>query len=173
MRNLKIVVILTLILLFIPSLFAADLTSFWTIDLNGSEITQEIFANSELTMINVWATFCPPCLQEMPALAQLSKEYNSSEFQVIGIVTDVYHSNQNVFARNLQTANQIIARTGASYIHLLPSQDLHNLLLKDVQVVPETLFVDKNGKIVGKTYQGARNKAQWKNIIDSTIALVK
>jgi len=146
------------------------LTDFWTMDLNGNEITQAIFAPYKLTMVNVWATFCPPCLQEMPDLAELHKEYKDKGVNIIGIVTDVYHSNQQIFNRNLSTANLIIEKTGADYLHLLPSEDLVNARLKNVQAVPETFFVDSKGNFVGQTYVGARSKAVWKTVIENTLA---
>jgi len=164
--------VLLLLVLATSVIGAADLDAFWTLDLEGNEVTQEIFSPYRLTWVNVWATFCPPCLQEMPDLAALSDEYASKGVQILGVVTDVYHSNQQVFMNNLGTANAIIEKTGADYVHLLPSQDLHELRLKYVQVVPETFFVDSTGKIVGKTYYGAKNKAAWKSVIDSTLALL-
>ncbi|MDD2297848.1 MAG: TlpA disulfide reductase family protein, partial [Sphaerochaetaceae bacterium] len=150
-----------------------SLAPFWTLDLEENEITETIFSPYQLTLVNIWATFCSPCLQEMPALAELRNEFASKNVNIIGIVTDVYHSNQKIFAENRNTANYIIDQTGADYIHLLPSQDLVNLRLKDSQVVPETFFVDSTGKIVGQTYYGARNKNAWKKIIESTLSLVE
>ena len=42
--------------------------------LDGEKVTEEIFQQADLTMVNIWATFCGPCIQEMPDLAQLSEE---------------------------------------------------------------------------------------------------
>ena len=42
-----------------------------------------------------------------------------------------------------------------------------NSFLKDVQAVPTTIFVDKNGKIIGQTYLGAKSFTEWENIIKS------
>lgn len=173
----KLAMLLILSLLTVSMLGAAadspqNLDSFWTIDLQGKEVTQEIFSSHKLTLVNVWATFCPPCLQEMPALGELHREYANMGVQVIGIVTDVYHTNQKIFMDNLGLAYEIIRQTKADYAHLLPSQDLQDLRLKDVQVVPESFFVDSNGKIVGQTYLGAKSKSAWKSIIDSTLALL-
>ena len=173
----NIVILIIFVLLVAPLAAQApeskSLAPFWTLDLEGNEITETIFSPYQLTLVNIWATFCSPCLQEMPALAELRNEFASKNVNIIGIVTDVYHSNQKIFAENRNTANYIIAQTGADYIHLLPSQDLVNLRLKDSQVVPETFFVDSTGKIVGQTYYGARNKNAWKKIIESTLSLVE
>jgi len=174
-RNIVILIIFVLLLapLAAKAPESKSLAPFWTLDLEGNEITETIFSPYQLTLVNIWATFCSPCLQEMPALAELRNEFATKNVNIIGIVTDVYHSNQKIFAENRNTANYIIAQTGADYIHLLPSQDLVNLRLKDSQVVPETFFVDSTGKIVGQTYYGARNKNAWKKIIESTLSLVE
>jgi len=154
------------------ALFSNSLSPFWTIDMYGNEVDQTIFKNSKLTLVNVWATFCPPCLVEMPDLAELSEEYSINDVQIVGIINDVYSPNQRIFERNLQTAASIIVQTGANYTHLIPSEDLYNLRLKDVQFVPETFFVDNTGKIVGKTVIGAKSKSEWKKIIDENLRLV-
>ena len=38
-------------------------------DLDGNKITSDIFSNNIITMINIWGTFCGPCIREMPELA--------------------------------------------------------------------------------------------------------
>lgn len=149
------------------------LHEFWTLDMTGEEVTEELFAPYRLTMINVWATYCTPCLHEMPDLAELHEEYRDNGVNIVGIVNDINFSGEEAFQRSIATANYIIQETGAHYTHLIPSEDLYNLRLKDVQVVPETFFVDSKGTIVGETIYGARDKAAWKTIIDSTIQLVE
>lgn len=173
MNRLKRTATVTLLALLLVSTIsgaASDLDSFWTVDIEGNQVTEAIFSPYKLTMINVWATFCPPCLQEMPALGELSKEYASKGVQIVGIVTDVYHPDQKLFMENLGLALEIVNHTKAFYPHLLPSQDLYELRIKYVQVVPETFFVDSKGKIVGQTYYGAKTKSAWKSVIDSTLA---
>lgn len=178
MRHLHRVLPLVLLLAIASSLslYAAQapgLTSFTAQDLEGNTINQSVFAPYKLTMINIWATFCSPCLQEMPALAQLKTEYQSKGVNIIGIVTDVDHPNKTVFERNLLTAKKIILQTKANYLHLLPSTDLQEAKLKYVQAVPETFFVDSQGNIVGKSYIGARSKVAWKVVIENTLAALR
>ena len=45
-----------------------DMSSFKTVDLEGNEVTQDIFKDYDMTMINVWTTWCPYCIEEMPEL---------------------------------------------------------------------------------------------------------
>lgn len=43
-------------------------------DLRGNTVSSDIFSRFKLTMINVWATYCNPCLREMPDLGELAAE---------------------------------------------------------------------------------------------------
>ena len=42
-------------------------------DVEGNTFSSDVFAESKITMINVWATYCNPCLSEMPALGELAE----------------------------------------------------------------------------------------------------
>ena len=141
---------------------------FETTDMAGNPVNEEIFNNHKLTMINIWATFCGPCIEEMPYLAQLQKEYGS-DIQIIGIIVDAADKNGNILPGNKAEAAAIIEVTGANYLHLLPSKTLNQAYLNNVQAVPETIFVDQNGNKVGTSYLGAKSKTQWKNIIDTLL----
>lgn len=44
-------------------------------DLAGNSVSESVFSESKLTMVNVWATYCNPCLSEMPGLGELAGEY--------------------------------------------------------------------------------------------------
>ena len=120
-------------------------------------------------MVNIWATFCGPCIREMPELGEIAKEYKEKGVQIIGIVTDVQNQNGSISNKQIETANQIIQKTGADYPHLLPSNDLYRAQLNQVDSVPTTIFVDKEGKTVGESYVGARSKEQWLKIIDELL----
>ncbi|WP_312640331.1 TlpA disulfide reductase family protein [Hydrogenoanaerobacterium sp.] len=150
-----------------------SLSAFTSTDLEGNEVTQEIFADYDLTMINIWATFCGPCLSEMPELGELAAEYKDKNVQIVGIVMDVLKQDGTISEEMVDTAKEVVAKTGAAYTHLLPSNDLIQAKLKDVTGVPETIFVDKSGNIVGKSYLGAKQKADWAKIIDKTLEDVK
>lgn len=146
---------------------------FTATDLNGNEVTQDIFSNHDLTMINIWATFCPPCLEEMPELGALSAEYADKGVQIVGIVADAQDSSGAISASQVDLAKEIVQKTGASYTHLLPSEDLIRIKLDAVTYVPETVFVDMNGDIVGEPMVGSHSKDDWKVIIDKYLKEVK
>jgi len=156
------------------SLFASgeeevSLAPFQTFNLEGQTVTEEIFAPYELTMVNVWGTYCQPCITEMPGLGVLAQEYEDKGVQIVGIVVDVYSNDQDVFMEKLATARSIIDYTQANYPHLLQSGDLVENYLKNVQVIPTTFFVDSEGTIVGREYISSRSENAWRRIIDKMI----
>ncbi len=147
-------------------------SNFEALDINNNKVTQTIFSGKKLTMVNIWATFCGPCIREMPDLKVLSEEYSDQDFQVVGIPVDVTDRKGTVNEELLAAAREIITKTGANYVHILPSKSLLQAKLNQVSSVPETVFVDENGRQVGKSYLGSRTKAQWAKIIDALLEQV-
>lgn len=146
-------------------------SKFTAIDFAGKKVTEDIFKGKKLTMINIWATFCGPCIGEMPDLETLSREYADKDFQIIGIVCDVnYTPDGTGYDADLYaSALDIVEMTGVTYKNLLPSNSLDKIKLSEVYSVPETIFVDETGEIVGTNYVGSRSYESWKAIVDSIL----
>ncbi len=130
-------------------------------------ITSDIFADSKLTMLNVWATYCNPCLNEMPDLAEIALEYDSAEFQILGIICDVsVFSDENALAE----AMHLIEETGATtYPHLLLNDSLYSSLVGAIDSVPTTFFINQKGEMLGYVV-GSRDKKSWESIINELLA---
>ena len=96
--------------------------------LDGNEIDQSILADSDLTMVNVWGTFCPPCRAEMPDLAALHEEYADQGVQIVGIVSDVLNQDGTLNEDQVEEARTIAQDAGVSYTNLLPSKSLYPVL---------------------------------------------
>ena len=138
--------------------------SFEAADIDGNPVSSDIFGDSRLTMVNVWATYCNPCLMEMPFLGELAGEYAPEDFQIIGIISDVTEESAE---EDLEAAAALIEETKAgTYRHLLLNESLYTSMLTDVTAVPTTLFIDAEGKILGSVI-GANDKDTWKEIIDA------
>lgn len=148
---------------------AGTLSSFRGADLSGMPVDESLFADNQLTMINIWATFCSPCLREMPELGELSRTYEDKGVQIVGIVADGGSRGQ-VSQSQTELARSLVEKTGANYTHLVPTADLESAKLSQVQAVPETIFVDREGNLVGESYVGARSGDAWAQIIDELLA---
>ena len=149
-----------------------DLSNLQTKDIDGKEFSSKDFANYDLTMVNVFATWCSPCVQEIPDLAEIQKEMKDKGINIVGVVTDTMdQTGENQEA--LEKAKLIRERSKAEYPFLIPDQSNFNGRLSGIQAFPETFFVDKKGQIVGETYSGSHNKKAWLEIIEKELAKVK
>lgn len=135
-------------------------------DLDGNEVDQSVFANAKLTMMNIWATFCGPCINEMPELGELAAE-GGTDYQIIGVCADL-----NGTEDMLEDAKEIVSQTKANYLHLQPAEDLYPVLTASSSV-PVTFFFDSEGKLVGKGILGAQKKDTWSQVISERLEMVK
>lgn len=151
---------------------ATDLSNLQTMDIDGKEFSGKDFSDYDLTMVNVFATWCSPCVQEIPDLAEIQKEMKGKGVNIVGVVTDtVDQTGENQEA--LEKAKLIRERSKAEYPFLIPDKSNFNGRLSGIQAFPETFFVDKKGQIVGETYSGSHNKKAWLEIIEKELAKVK
>ena len=151
---------------------ATDLSNLQTVDIDGKEFSGKNFSDYDLTMVNVFATWCSPCVQEIPDLAEIQKEMKDKGVNIVGVVTDtVDQTGENREA--LEKAKLIRERSKAEYPFLIPDKSNFNGRLSGIQAFPETFFVDKKGQIVGETYSGSHNKKAWLEIIEKELAKVK
>ena len=151
---------------------ATDLSNLQTVDIDGKEFSGKDFSDYDLTMVNVFATWCSPCVQEIPDLAEIQKEMKDKGVNIVGVVTDtVDQTGENQEA--LEKAKLIRERSKAEYLFLIPDKSNFNGRLSGIQAFPETFFVDKKAQIVGETYSGSHNKKAWLEIIEKELAKVK
>ena len=149
----------------------AYLGTFSAQTLTGETLDQSFFANADLTVINVWATYCGPCKREMPVLGALDKELEN--VQVLGIVTDVINQNAEPDEAQVELALELLAAYGCDYPNLILNQSLANLGFASLRAVPATLFVDKDGKLVGMGFYRALDEENWRNTIKERLELAQ
>lgn len=104
----------------------------------GEDITLEEFAGKPV-LVNLWATWCAPCVRELPALDRLAKSADSKGLQVIAVSQDSGpHPSVVAFLRKLKIANlgafqdSTMALSGAA----------------GAQILPTTIFYDASGREV-------------------------
>lgn len=125
-------------------------SAFETQDLQGNTVTEDIFTQKKLTVVNVWGTFCGPCIEEMPELAKWSEEM-PDYVQLIGIVGDIEGKEDS---EHRELAGRIMEKAGASFINLIVNDDFEDML-NGIVGYPTTFFVDQEGNIVGEPIIGA------------------
>lgn len=135
-------------------------------DLQGNVYTDSVIAKSKITLINVWATFCSPCIAEMPYLDEISQMYPQEKVRIVGICADVTDSSGNIDAELYEKCTKIANEDlGIGYTVVVPSADMQNGILKDIFTFPTTFVVDSEGNIL-ECFSGSRSRDEFIEIIN-------
>lgn len=138
--------------------------------LDGQQLDQTVFSDAKLTMVNLWATWCSPCIMELPDLAALAEEAAGMEVQVLGIVHDGYDIRTGgKDEEQLELARALVEKTSVAYPVLIPDSTLMEGLLKDVEGFPTTWFIDGQGNIIGEPVLGSNSKDGWMKILQERL----
>lgn len=126
-----------------------DRFDFTTTDLEGNEVTSEaLYAQNKITMVNLWATWCGPCVGELGELAELHTQLQEMGCGVVGVMLD------STTDEGMQAAPKLMEENGTNYPVVAYSADM-DALLEGVSGIPTSFFVDSTGAIVGEPVVGA------------------
>ena len=104
-------------------------------DIAGSEYTQEMFADYDLTMVNVFTTWCTPCINEIPDLEKLKNNMADQGVNVVGIVLDAIDASGGANEETVEKAKLLAEQTGVTYPFLIPDETLLNGRLAGINAV--------------------------------------
>ena len=138
--------------------FPSAVNVFSTTDLEGNTVTNDIFSQADLTVVNFWGTFCNPCINEMPELAKWNEEMPDN-VQMLGLEA------MNCTFMQSPTAQQIVEKTGVTYENVIAPGAFDQFINK-LAGVPTTVFIDKNGKVVGEAVVGAKVEEYKQHVED-------
>ncbi len=130
--------------------FPTRIPAFTAKDLDGNTVTEDIFAEKDLTVLNIWGTFCTPCVEEMPELGEWSSSM-AGNVQLVGLVCDIWGDEDT---EHRELAVRITETAKADFVNIIANEDFDEIM-KYVVGVPTTLFVDKEGNLVGEPIVGA------------------
>jgi thiol-disulfide isomerase/thioredoxin len=114
----------------------------------------------KLRVINFWATWCPPCREELPALVELQTHYASKNVQLIGIAID-----------DAEPVTQFLKNMNINYPMLIAAQsgiELAFNLGNFASAIPYTIIVDKENNVVFQ-HSGEISKIQLQEAIDGLL----
>lgn len=141
-----------------------------TADLDGNPISKDLFSANTLTMVNIWGTFCNPCIKEMPVLQSLHTEYASKGFAIVGLLGDAVDADGKEDADTIDLGKTILESNSVTYTNIAMNSELLKEL--DLSCYPTTIFVDSTGNIVGKTIFGALPEEDYRTEIEAALAEV-
>ena len=120
-------------------------------DLNSDSLKEQVL------LVNFWATWCGPCVEEYPDLMRLHKTYAEKGFSVVGISTD----------QSKSAVRKFVEKAG----HVYPMLMTKSSVTKDFGAgigLPVSFLVDRKGKIV-KRYYGPRSFEQFAKDVEGLL----
>ncbi len=133
-------------------------------DLEGNAVNVAEFAQAhDLTLVNMWATWCGPCVSEMPGLQALYEEYSAEgsnyDVSILGVWLD---------PENQDGLEEVLSYTGADYPMVLYRDEMSAYV--DLMYIPATIFLDGAGNLLGEPVVGAMPEDAWRAEIESRLA---
>ncbi len=144
-----------------------------TIDLNENHVDESLLAGHKLTLVNVWATYFPPCLEEITALGRLAREFEPQGVQIVGLLSNVVGATFEPDSEVLSAAREMLETAEADYVNLVPSKDIYIKIIGQITAIPTSFFVDETGTIIGRAYPGVYTYDEWKAYIQETLHQLK
>ncbi|HEV2687064.1 MAG TPA: TlpA disulfide reductase family protein [Bryobacteraceae bacterium] len=105
---------------------------------NGMQISRKNFGGKVL-VLNFWATWCPPCVQEIPSLNEFQKMMAGSGVVVLGVSVD----------HNEKLYQNMLKKFDVTFPTMRDPDEKYSYLYGTYKV-PETYIIDRNGKVVHK-----------------------
>lgn len=138
----------------LPSPFAADgakgrkAADFMLKDVSGTMVSLASY-KGKVVLLNFWATYCPPCREEIPGMNALSRKMKGKPFAILAVSTD----------RTLANVKDFMKENPMHFPVLLDSNSQVSRSLYKVFMIPTTFLIDKKGNIA-KIYYGGQEWAE-------------
>ena len=113
----------------------------------GDAVTLKAYAG-KVVMLNLWATWCPPCIKEMPDLNALQKEFEGRDFVVLPVASG---------RQGREDAAEFLRRRELRALTTLYDPKSSLLKLFGLKTLPSTFFIDRKGNMRG----GALGALDW------------
>jgi len=129
---------------------------FAAMDLDGEQRNIKEW-DGKVILLNFWATWCPPCLKEIPEFIELQKAYGEQGFQIVGIAID-----------DEDAVREYVNEIGMNYPSLVVQDDgvmLAKRYGNDIGALPYSVIINRDGEI-SYTIKGELSKIRAKELLE-------
>ena len=112
--------------------------------------------DGKLILLNFWATWCPPCLKEIPDFIELQKAYGNQDFQIIGIAID-----------EEEAVRDYVTEVGMNYPTMVVESEGVGLAKRfgnGIGALPYSVIINRDGEI-SHTIRGELSKIRAKELL--------
>lgn len=131
---------------------------FHVTDLNGEALSLEQY-RGQVVLLDFWATWCPPCIAEIPNVKKTYEKYKDQKFQIVGISLD----------RSREPLEAYIEKENLTWLHYWDNIGKVSNLYK-VQAIPSTFLIDGEGVIRKTNLRGYRLETAVAELVEENLA---
>jgi cytochrome c biogenesis protein CcmG/thiol:disulfide interchange protein DsbE len=106
-------------------------------DLDGSQVSLSDFTD-KVVLVNIWATWCPPCREEMPSMQKLYERFKGQDLEILAVSID---------AKGREAVAPFMQEMNLTFPALLDREEKIRSLYR-ITGVPESFIIDRNGILV-------------------------
>lgn len=132
--------------------------TFTASDMEGNEITEAYIRDNRVTVVNFWATWCPPCVGEIPEFSKVAAAYAGKGCAVLGVQLD----------EDVSAAKKLWEKNGIVYPSVLPDGDLATIG-EQLSAIPVTMLFDSEGMLIGDMHLGSMSETELTAMIDEAL----
>ena len=137
----------------------APFPEFKATDFEGNSLTNEMFGDYDVTIVNFWLNTCGSCIAELPELEDYYQDFKDKNINLIGVAV----SSGDSLEEKAQ-AEKILKEKGITYINLVPDieSDFYQDFILSITGYPSTYIVDRDGNMIGDPLLGVVSKQEEK-----------
>ncbi|MCX8081876.1 MAG: TlpA family protein disulfide reductase [bacterium] len=156
MKNILISVLMVFLLLSCSKAEIIKAPDFTLKDINGKSVKLSDYKN-KVIILNFWATWCPPCIGEIPDFVKFYSVYKSKGVEIIGIAV----------SSTVDDVKSMIKEKNINYTVCLSDRDIETLY-GGIRAVPTTFIINKQGNIYKKKI-GAISEKELEEIVKNLL----
>ena len=140
-----------------PTLSLGDMApEFEAKQLDGSTFRLADYRGKKAVLIDFWATWCPPCVDEIPTIKRIAETYRNQGLEVVGVSLD----------REEKALRDFVKREKLSYVQVFEKEKARAITKSyGVWGIPSVFLIDKNGVINALNLRGGRTEKAVKALL--------
>lgn len=122
----------------------------WTLnDVDGNPVSSESL-KGKVVVVDFWATWCPPCREEIPHYIEMQKELGPKGLVIVGVSLD---------AKGPAVVKPFIEKYGMNYTVVMGDDEIAEVF-GGIEAIPTTFVIDREGRIASKKI-GYESRAEF------------